>query len=204
VFGLVAFYLGPNLALVLYLFNLVVIAFTARVLTALMPEETPGLIMEMPVYRLPTVKSVINKAWFRVREFIVEAWPVLIVGSLVMSLLNFFNWTNYFNILFRPVSWVLGLPSQVGVPLIFGVLRKELSLVMLRQAMGGVDLGSVFSPVQMITYSVFVMFYIPCLATLTVLRKELGTRIMLYITALTVVVALLSALLARGVALILR
>jgi ferrous iron transport protein B len=47
---------------------------------------------------------------------------------------------------------------------------------MLRQAMGGVELGSIFSPVQMITYSVFVMFYIPCLATLTVLRKELGQR----------------------------
>jgi ferrous iron transport protein B len=204
VFGLVAFYLGPNLALVLYLFNLVVIALTARILTGLMPEDSPGLIMEMPVYRLPTLKSVANKAWFRVREFVVEAWPVLIVGSLVMALLNYFNWTNYFNVLFRPVSWALGLPSQVGVPLIFGVLRKELSLVMLRQAMGGVELGSVFSPVQMITYSVFVMFYIPCLATLTVLRKELGTRIMLYVTALTVVVAMLSALLARGVALLLR
>ncbi len=204
VFGLVAFYLGPILALVLYLFNLVVIAFTARILTGLMPEDSPGLIMEMPVYRLPTFKSVVNKAWFRVREFVVEAWPVLIVGSLVMALLNFFNWTSYFNILFRPVSWALGLPSQVGVPLIFGVLRKELSLVMLRQAMGGVELGSVFSPVQMITYSVFVMFYIPCLATLTVLRKEFGTRIMLYVTALTVVVALLSALLARGVALLLK
>ena len=49
VFGLVAFYFGPTLVLVLYLFNLLVIAFTAKVLTTLMPRETPGLIMKMPV-----------------------------------------------------------------------------------------------------------------------------------------------------------
>ena len=89
VFGLVAFYLGPNLALLIYLFNILVIAFTARILARMMPEDTPGLILEMPVYRIPTVKSVFSKAWFRVKEFIIEAWPVLIAGSAGLALLTF-------------------------------------------------------------------------------------------------------------------
>jgi ferrous iron transport protein B len=202
VFGLVAFYLGPGLALMIYLFNLLVIALTARVLSGLMPEDTPGLILEMPVYRMPTFKSVVNKAWFRVREFIVEAWPVLVVGSGVLALLNFLKLTRYFNWIALPITWVLGLPQGVGVPLIFGVLRKELTLVMLRQALGVQNLSTVMTSSQMITFSVFVVFYIPCLATLAVIRRELGSKAMFSIAGLTILIATLAALLARGVSLI--
>lgn len=200
VFGLVAFYVGPNLVLAIYLFNLLVIAITARVLSRMLPEDTPGLILEMPVYRLPTLRSVLAKGWFRIREFVVEAWPILIVGSLVLAFLNFMEWTAPFNQAVRPLSWLLGLPADVGVPLIFGILRKELSLVMLRQALGVGDLSLALSAVQMITFSVFVVFYVPCLATLVVIRKELGTRSMLAIAALTTVIATLASLVARLVA----
>jgi Fe2+ transport system protein B len=50
----------------LYLFNLVVIATTGRILPRLMPEGTPGLILEMPPYRVPTLKNVLSKSWLRV------------------------------------------------------------------------------------------------------------------------------------------
>ncbi len=54
----------------------------------------------------------------------------------------------------------------------------------------------------MVTYARFVMFHIPCLATLSALRRELGTRAMLLISALTVILARLAALLARAVMLV--
>ena len=203
VFGLVAFYLGPLAAFALYLFNLLVIAVTGRVLSNLMPEDSPGLILEIPTYRIPTLKNVTGKAWFRVREFIVEAWPLLIIGSAILAALNYFNGALVFNWLVRPLTWSLGLPSEVGVPLIFGILRKELSLVMLGQALGSTNFSSVLSIPQMVTYATFVMFYLPCLATLSVLRRELGTRSMLAISALTVVVALIAAWIAWGVTAIL-
>jgi small GTP-binding protein len=198
VFGLVAFYLGPLWALAIYLFNILVIALMGRLLTGLLPEETPGLILEMPVYRVPTLKTVFGKAWFRVREFLVEAWPLLIGGSLVLSLLTYFEITPLVDRIVRPFTWLLGLPVETGLPLIFGVLRKELSLIMLRQALGGADFSDVLAPLQMLTYSVFVVFYLPCLSTLAVLRKELGTRPMLQIAGFTVLVALAAALLVRG------
>ena len=197
VFGLVAFYLGPFLALILYIFNLFVIALTGRVLTRLMPEDTPGLILEMPTYRIPTVRNVVSKAWFRVREFAVEAWPALIAGSAVLAVLNYIDAARNINAVVYPITWMLGLPVEVGVPLIFGILRKELSLVMLGQALGTMDFGTVLTNVQMFTYTVFVMFYVPCIATLIVLRRELGTKGMLWITGITVVVAMLAALVSR-------
>jgi ferrous iron transport protein B len=202
VFGLVAFYLGPTVALVIYLFNLFVIALTGRALSRLMPEDSPGLILEMPTYRLPTLRTIFNKTWFRVREFVVEAWPLLIGGSVALAMFNFLNITPFFDVLVRPFTWILGLPIQTGVPIIFGILRKELSLVMLRQALNVADFSVALSAVQMVTFTVFVVFYIPCLATLAVLRRELGTRAMLLIAALTVFIATLAALLARGVALV--
>lgn len=203
VFGLVAFYLGPLAAFALYLFNLLVIAVTGRILSSLMPEDTPGLILEMPTYRIPTLKNVTGKAWFRVREFVVEAWPLLIAGSAILAALNYFDAAVAFNWMVRPVTWSLGLPTEVGVPLIFGILRKELSLVMLGQALGTVNFDTALSIPQMVTYATFVMFYLPCLATLAVLKRELGMRSMLAIAALTVIVAQIAAWLAWGATVIL-
>jgi len=202
VFGLVAFYLGPQLALGIYLFNLLVIAITGRLLSSLLPEGTPGLIVEIPVYRLPTWRTVMHKTWFRIREFIVDAWPLLILGSLILAVFDRLAITTWVNALVRPVTWVLGLPDAVGVPLIFGIFRKELSLIMLRQALGVSDFSAALTAVQMITFTVFAVFYIPCLATLAALRRELGKRDMVIIAALTVVIALIAALLARGAAII--
>lgn len=201
-FGLVAFYLGPIIAFALFLLNLFVIALTGKILSQLTPEDSPGLIMEMPSYRIPTFKNVFGKSWFRVREFVVEAWPILIAGSAVLAILNYFEVAFIFNWLVRPVTWLIGLPSEVGVPLIFGILRKELSLVMLSQALGSRIFSLVLTSEQMLVFATFVMFYLPCLATLSVLRRELGTRDMLTISALTVVVALLASLLVRGIAIV--
>ena len=198
VFGLAAFYLGPATAVGVYVLNLFVVAATGAVLTRMMPEVTPGLILEMPVYRVPTLQTVAAKGYYRVREFVTVAWPVLIAGSVVLSLLEFFKLEVWVNGVLAPLTWVLGLPSSVGTTLIFGVLRKELALVMLRQALNTTDVSAVLSSGQMLTFTVFVVFYIPCLATLAALNRELGRRNMLGVAALTTVIALVMALLVRG------
>ena len=202
IFGLVAFYVGPWAALGIYFYNLFVIALTGRIITRFLPEDSPGLILEMPVYRLPTLKTVTSKAWFRIREFVFEAWPILILGSIVLAIMNHYSITGYIDALTRPLNWLLGLPEEVGTPLIFGIFRKELSLIMLAQAFGTTDFSSVMSAGQMVVFTVFVVFYIPCLATMIAIRNELGNKAMWLITGLTVIVATLAALVARLVILI--
>jgi ferrous iron transport protein B len=197
IFGLVAFYLGPWAALAIYLYNLLIISITGRIITLFLPEDSPGLILEMPVYRLPTLRTVTAKAWFRIREFIFEAWPILIIGSVVLAALNYYSITQYINAIFEPVNWLLGLPQQVGTPLVFGIFRKELSLIMLTQAFGTSNYSSVMSVEQMVVFTVFVVFYVPCLATIISIRNELGRKAMFQITALTILVATLAALIVR-------
>ena len=98
--------------------------------------------------------------------------------------------------LLTPITaWWLGLPAELGVPILFGVLRKELSLLMIQQALGTPDVGDVLNTGQIFTFLVFLTFYVPCLSTFAVMLKTLGRRE----AWLSVGVSLACALLMAGV-----
>jgi ferrous iron transport protein B len=198
IFGLIGYFLGPHLAFLLYVINLFVIAAVGKLLTVLFPRVTPWLILEIPSYKLPSVRVLGAKVWLRVRGFLRYALPLLVLGSVAMSLLEFVDGNRYLNLALLPVTWSLGLPLVLGVPLIFGIFRKELSLVMLFQAMGTAQLATVLTAGQMMTYALFVLFYVPCIATIAVLRRELGNAQTGLVVATTTGIAFVVALLARG------
>lgn len=198
IFGLAAYLLGPVWALVIYLLNILVIALIGRAMIHFLPEPSEGLIMEVPTYKMPNAKILVKKIWFRLREFIVVAWPILIAGSVVLSLMEFYKLDYIFNRGLSPlVVHLLGLPEKIGVTLIFGILRKELTLVMLTQALGTVNFLSILTPIQIIVFVVFVVFYIPCLSTLAVLWRILGWKGMLGAAGLTLAVATFLGLMFR-------
>lgn len=198
IFGLVGAYLGGAAAFGMYVLNFLVIVLSAGILSRLMPEDTPGMVLEIPVYHWPSFRSLVSKTWFRLKEFIVIAWPLLIGGSILLALADAFAWRPVLDQLTRPVTWLLGLPEEVGTTLLFGVLRKELSMLMLFQALGTRDVISVLSWHQILVFTVFVVFYIPCVATIGVLIRQLRVRRAMTIVALTFILALVLALLTRG------
>ncbi len=199
IYGLVAAYVGPMAALSIYLLNVLVIALVGRITTHLIPEVTPGLILEIPPFRFPSPGVVLTKTWFRMREFILVAWPLLIAGSVVLSLLEYTGAEAAINRLLYPLTYLLGVPEVVGMTLIFGVLRKELSMIMLFQALGTMDVSAMMSPVQIMIFTAFVIFYIPCVATIGVLGRELGWRKTGMVSVATVATGLLVSLALRGV-----
>jgi len=174
VMGLVGRYVGPLAALLLYLGNVVVIGLVGWALTRLVPGEGPGLILEIPPYRQPRLQNLLGKTWLRLKGFVVLAWPLLAVSSALLAMAEALGWAGGLNLGVRFLTWPLGLPSETGVPLVLGILRKELSLVMLDEALaGGV---AALSQAQMLVFTVFVLFYVPCLATVGALGRELGWR----------------------------
>ncbi|HDD35346.1 MAG TPA: ferrous iron transport protein B [Candidatus Desulfofervidus auxilii] len=199
ILGLVSYYLGPNYALGLYVVNIFVVGISGKVLTYLYPEITPGLILEVPKYHLPSFRSIFVKSWYRIKEFIIIAWPILIIGSIILSILQFFHLDNVINTLCSPVTFLLGLPTVVGTTLIFGILRKELSLIMLLQALGTKEVLYVMTKGQILTFTVFVIFYIPCLATIAALWREIGARKTIFAILFTTFIALLLGILTRGI-----
>jgi ferrous iron transport protein B len=197
IFGLVAFLISPNAALAIFALNILVVAISGKILTTLYPEANLGLILEIPVYQLPPIRNTLKKSWYRIKEFIVIAWPILIAGSAVLALMEYGGIEKYVNELLSPLTRVLGLPVSVGMTLIFGLLRKELSLIMLTQALGTTQILTVMTKTQILVFTVFVTFYIPCLATIAALWREIGKKGALLAILFTLSVAIILALMTR-------
>ncbi len=190
IYGLVAAYLGPIWALGIYILNLLVIMVIGRVLSRFLEGRSPGLILEIPNLELPSAGTLAAKTWLSLKEFLVIAWPVLVISSIVLALLEYVGAEGVINTALTPLTvWTLGLPAAVGMTLIFGVLRKELTLVMLIQALGTHQLDQVLTTGQLIVFTLFVVFYVPCAATVAAMARELGWRDTAWISGLTVVVA---------------
>ncbi len=199
IMALVGVYLGPYYALGIYAFNLLVVVLAGHILALIWPEVSPGMLMEVPAFRLPAVKVVLMKTWWRLREFVLVAFPLLVAGSAVLSLIEFYGWQQVINAALSPMTTLLGLPRAVGLTLIFGVLRKELSLLMLMQALGTTNVASVMSVAQILIFTLFVTFYIPCMATLASMFRELGWRLTAAAATALLVLAVGISLAARGV-----
>jgi ferrous iron transport protein B len=198
IFALVAFFISPNAALAIFALNILVVAISGKILSTFYPEPgSLGLILEIPAYQLPSVLNTLKKSWYRIREFIVIAWPILILGSALLALMEYFGVERYLNWFFSPLTHLLGLPVSVGTTLIFGLLRKELSMIMLTQALGTTQVLTVMTKTQVMVFTVFVTFYIPCLATIAALWKEIGKKGALLAILFTLSVAIILALIAH-------
>jgi ferrous iron transport protein B len=179
-------------AVLIYLLNIVIVGLTGKFLSKVLPEISPGLILEIPKYHMPSFTTVMNKTWFRLKEFIVVAWPLLVAGSIILELITHFNWVDGINSFIAPfTSGLLGLPTAVGITLLFGIMRKELALILLFAALGTRDVLSVMTLTQIFSFTVFVTFYVPCLATIAALARELNWKNALLISVITAVIAVL-------------
>lgn len=199
IFALVGFYLGANYALGIYVLNIIVVALAGHLLARLWPEISPGMLMEVPAYRVPAPRVVALKTWWRLREFVLVAFPLLVAGSVLLSLVDFCGWQHGINAVLSPLTALLGLPRAVGLTLIFGVLRKELSLLMLMQALGTTHVLGVMTAAQILIFTLFVTFYLPCVATLASMIRELGWRLTLAASGALLALAIFVSLAARGV-----
>jgi len=198
IFGLVAAYLGPLWALGIYLLNLAFVVVLGNLMARRMRGASPGLVLEIPDLSPPHTKILVAKTWLALKEFITIAWPLLIASSVVLGLLEWANAADTINAMLAPLTvWVLGLPAVVGMTLVFGIMRKELTLVMLVQALGTTQVGSVLTTSQLVTFTLFVVFYVPCVATVAVIARELGWKDAGWIAGFTVIVAVLISLASR-------
>jgi ferrous iron transport protein B len=196
IMGAVAFFVGWQYALAIYAIDFVIGIIVGRTMAVMLPGETSGLVMEMFPFRAPKLTHILKKTWYRVKEFVLIALPIIAVGSLIMGTLYE---TQYMWLLTAPMSLIvenwLGLPAVAGICLLFGILRKELALELLL-ALAIVKYGpnvsnllSFMTKQQLFIFALVTTLYFPCAAALTVLVKELGWKVSLAIVVFTVVLA---------------
>ncbi len=194
VFGLVGKYVGILWALGLYVFAMILIFVVGKLASKLMLGEPVELIMPMPDYKAPQLKTVFSQTWDSLKEFVYIAAPIVILSGVFIHAIDLAGWMPAISYVLSPitVNW-LGLPAVTGILLIFGVLRKELILVMLAAYLGTTHFSDALSAQQMITLAVVSMFYVPCVATISVLWNEYGWKKAMMVSILEIFFAILLA-----------
>jgi ferrous iron transport protein B len=192
ILGLVGIFLGFKYVLIIYLIDFIIIFLFGKILSIFVPGRSYGLIMEIPPLRKPSLKIVLKQSWFRIKDFIYFAFPIIVFGSFLLQILNITHLIDGFVNLVSPLFLTfLGLPPLTSIPLIFGILRKELTLIMLFSLFGTNDVLSFMTPKQIIIYSLITLFYFPCIATFAALKREIGLLNTILITILEILFAFL-------------
>ncbi|NLE75023.1 MAG: ferrous iron transport protein B [Actinobacteria bacterium] len=191
ILGLVGAFVGFWAAISLYIINLIIVFIVGRILNKYLPGDNVGLIMEMPKLRTPAWRVSLKQTWFRLKDFVIFAFPIIVAGSLVLWGLERLGWLDPVASALAPFTeTVLGLPAVTLIVLVFGVLRKELALIMLATVLGTTNFGLVLSAREMFVFALIVMLYVPCVSTIAVMRREYGAKIAALVSAGEVVVAL--------------
>ncbi len=162
--------LGPHGAkYIAYIF--IILGFIWVILGLILNKVLPGfssdLLLEIPPFRSPELKSVVQKLWIRVRSFLREAILYMLLGVFIVNVLYVLGTFNALAPVTGPLlNKFFGLPNETIAALLMGFLRKDLAMGMLLP----LDL----SPNQLVVASTILVIYFPCVATFAVLIKELG------------------------------
>ncbi len=166
IFALLGKY-GPRALFPVFITLAIIWLIAGNIMKKLVKGESPEIFTEIPQYRFPHIETLIKKVWIRIRWFLSEALPYVLLGVLIVNLLYAFGIIDFLGEITAPLlKPLLGLPIDAIGVLLLGFLRKDLAVGML------LPLG--LSMKQLIISCVVLTMYFPCVATFAVLLKELG------------------------------
>ena len=146
--------------------------------------ESPEIFVEIPPYRIPYLRSLLKKIWMRMKWFVREAVPFVLLGVLLVNILYTLGVIQFVGQITEPVvTQILGLPSDAVGALIIGFFRKDVAVGMLA------PLG--LTGKQLVIASVVLAMYFPCVATFATLVRELGIADMLKSAGIMIVSSLI-------------
>lgn len=173
----------------IYLLGILVAFGVALMLSRILPahyDET--FIIELPPWRFPTTRSLLLHLWERCRFFLTKAGTVILYGSLLIWLLQSFprggtSWLEQFGHWLAPVFAPLGFSWHETVALLSGFVAKEVIVSTLGvvyhaasedTSLMAQSLSAALEPAAGLALMVFTLLYMPCLATMAVIRREAG------------------------------
>ncbi|MDD3803479.1 MAG: ferrous iron transport protein B [bacterium] len=172
----------------LYIFTLFILSIMMAVLSGLIfgkffyRERSEGLIMELPDYKAPNLKHLLVNSYFKIEDFLKKAGTLIFFISIIIFFASYFPLGNrggaidyighFLNPLFRP----LGFDTEMTVSLITGFFAKE-SVISTLSVLYNADpltgyISSHWTSQNGFTFLLFMMIYIPCIATAVVIKEE--------------------------------
>ena len=201
---------GGLIITALYLWGIIVgivVAFVAKK-TVFKGEPVP-FVMELPNYRLPSPRNVMQLLWEKSKDFIQRAFSVIFIATIVVWFLSHFD--PYFNLVTDSQNSILSVVSGVLAPifvplglgdwrictsLISGFIAKE-SVVATLEVLFSEGVEAALSTGAAITLLVFSLLYTPCVAAIAAVKRELGKKWACLVVVWQCTVAWIVALLVR-------
>ena len=178
--------------------------------------EAVPFVMELPNYRLPSPRNVLQLLWEKAKDFLQRAFSVILIATIVVWFLQSFSFRfdlveNSHDSILAAVSGVLvpvfrpvGLGDwRIVTSLVSGFMAKESVVSVMELLFAGQALPAVLPPLTAAALLVFSLLYTPCVAAIASIRRELGRRWALYVVLWQCAIAWLAALLVRLIGLFL-
>lgn len=192
IMGVTAKYAGIIYAFGILLMLVAVGCAVGLILNKVLRKEPSNLAMELPAFAVPMARNVLFKTWDRIKDFFVIAFPLLVAGSVIIELLLNYGMLAH---LVEPMSFItvamLGLPAVTVVAFIAGILRKEMAAALLAMLAGSVALDQFMTPEQFVVFGIVMAVYMPCLATITVMWREIGIKETILVMGVSVFTAIM-------------
>lgn len=181
----------------LYVTGIVVSILVALILKGTVFSGKPvPFVMELPNYRLPSVKSVLQLMWDKAKDFLQRAFTIIFVATIIIWFLQTFD--TRFNVVTDSANSLLAVLGRwvapIFTPLGFGDWRISTSLITGFTAKEAVvstmsvlcgtsmsnlpqTLGSFFTPLSAVSFLVFTLLYTPCVAAIAAIRREMDSAL---------------------------
>ena len=181
----------------LYVTGIVVSILVALILKGTVFSGKPvPFVMELPNYRLPSVKSVLQLMWDKAKDFLQRAFTIIFVATIIIWFLQTFD--TRLNVVMDSANSLLAVLGRwvapIFTPLGFGDWRISTSLITGFTAKEAVvstmsvlcgtsmsnlpqTLGSFFTPLSAVSFLVFTLLYTPCVAAIAAIRREMDSAL---------------------------
>lgn len=141
-------------------------------------DETP-FVMELPPYRIPTMKSLLRDTWDKGKQYLHKVATIILAGSLIIWTLSYFpnggdletSFLASIGKFVQPVLTPLGFNWKVSVSVLSGVAAKEIVV----STLGMLGTVAELTPATALALMCFVLIYFPCIATIGAIRHETGS-----------------------------
>ena len=187
---------GALVMMALYVTGMVVAILVGLLLKGTIFKGNPiPFVMELPAYRLPSAQNVLRHMWEKAKDFVVKAFTIIFVATIIVWVLQ--NFSTHLSIVTDSSGSILAAIGQVIAPvfaplgfgdwraataLITGLMAKETVVSTLAVLMNVGEpamlvpvLSQLFTPLAAVSFLVFTLLYMPCVAAMAAVRRELGS-----------------------------
>jgi ferrous iron transport protein B len=161
--------LNPLYSLIYTATILVVFIILGILLNKMLPGQSTDLLIDIPPVRIPAISNVLRKTGLKAKHFLVDAGPMFLLGSVLVSILNFTESFPRISAFFAPLTEsFLQLPGVVTNVLLMGIIRRDFGAAGLSNLVNSGQL----TPAQTVVALVVMTLFVPCIASIMVLFKE--------------------------------